>query len=59
MPPPDSGKAPSNGNQLDPEKLPPPRLEKPAVALSLTVDPTSDPDKLEKQLKLLRQYGVI
>lgn len=35
------------------------RLEKPAVTLALTVDATSDPDKLEKQLKLLRQYGVI
>lgn len=32
---------------------------KPVVTLSLTVDPSSDPDKLEKQLKLLRQYGVI
>lgn len=32
---------------------------KPGVTLSLTVDPSSDPDKLEKQLKLLRQYGVI
>jgi hypothetical protein len=32
---------------------------KPGVTLSLTVDPSSDPDKLEKQLKLLRQYGMI
>jgi hypothetical protein len=32
---------------------------KPVINLSLTVDPTSDPEKLEKQLKLLRQFGVI
>ena len=32
---------------------------KPGVALSLTVDSSSDPDKLEKQLKLLREYGII
>jgi hypothetical protein len=46
---------------LTPEKVvpPPPRTDKPAVTLALTVDATSDPDKLEKQLKLLRQYGVI
>jgi hypothetical protein len=30
---------------------------KPAV--SINVDSTSDPDKLEKQLKLLREYGLI
>jgi hypothetical protein len=35
------------------------RETKPGVSLNLTVDPSSDPDKLEKQLKLLRQYGVI
>jgi hypothetical protein len=35
------------------------RTEKPVVTLALTVDPSSDPDKLEKQLKLLREYGVI
>ncbi len=29
------------------------------IALTLSVDPSSDPDKLEKQLKLLRQYGII
>jgi hypothetical protein len=32
---------------------------KPGVAITLTVDSSSDPDKLEKQLKLLRQYGMI
>jgi hypothetical protein len=32
---------------------------RPGIALTLTVDPSSDPDKLEKQLKLLRQYGII
>jgi hypothetical protein len=36
-----------------------PRVEKPMVTLSLTVDATSDPEKLEKQLRLLRQFGVI
>ena len=35
------------------------RSDKPLVTLSLTVDATSDPEKLEKQLKLLRQFGVI
>jgi hypothetical protein len=49
----------SKGKQPEPEKVAPPHLEKPVVTLSLTVDATSDPDKLEKQLKLLRQYGVI
>lgn len=37
----------------------PARNSKPGITLTLTVDPSSDPDKLEKQLKLLRQYGVI
>jgi len=36
-----------------------PRTDKAAVAVNLNVDSSSDPDKLEKQLKLLRQYGVI
>ena len=42
------------------------RTEKPAlrgnragVTVNLNVDSSSDPDKLEKQLKLLRQFGVI
>ena len=35
------------------------RAIKPGVNLNLTVDPSSDPDKLEKQLKLLRQFGMI
>lgn len=55
---PDSAKGSATGNQPDPDKVAP-RTEKPVVTLSLTVDPTSDPEKLEKQLKLLRQYGVI
>ncbi len=37
----------------------PPRGNKPGLAVSLNVDSSSDPDKLEKQLKLLREYGVI
>jgi hypothetical protein len=35
------------------------RNARPGVSLNLTVDPSSDPDKLEKQLKLLRQFGLI
>jgi len=38
---------------------PPPHGSKPGLAVSLNVDSSSDPDKLEKQLKLLREYGVI
>lgn len=37
----------------------PPSRNKPGLAVSLNVDSSSDPDKLEKQLKLLREYGVI
>ena len=37
----------------------PPRGNKPGLAVSLNVDSSSDPDKMEKQLKLLREYGVI
>jgi hypothetical protein len=40
-------------------QTPPPHGAKPGLTVNLTVDPSSDPDKLEKQLKLLRQYGVI
>jgi acetolactate synthase regulatory subunit len=32
---------------------------KAAVTVNLTVDSSSDPDKLQKQLDLLRKYGVI
>jgi len=32
---------------------------RPGVILNLNVDPSSDPDKLEKQLRLLRQFGII
>jgi hypothetical protein len=32
---------------------------RPGVNVNLTVDSSSDPDKLEKQLKLLRQFGMI
>lgn len=56
---PEDGRTSAGGNQSESEKPLSSRLEKPAVTLSLTVDATSDPDKLEKQLKLLRQYGVI
>lgn len=57
--PSDPARVSNTANQPEPQKAIPPRLEKSAVTLSLTVDATSDPDKLEKQLKLLRQYGVI
>jgi hypothetical protein len=33
--------------------------DKPGIVLNLTVDPSSDPDKLEKQLRLLRQFGIV
>lgn len=46
----------SNPNGLEKDRV---RKTKPAISVNLTVDPSSDPDKLEKQLKLLRQYGVI
>jgi len=51
----------SNGDHhvIGPEAQPDRRADRPTVTLALTVDATSDPDKLEKQLKLLRQYGVI
>lgn len=29
------------------------------VKKNLTVDSSSDPDKLEKQLKLLKQFGLV
>ena len=35
------------------------RTDKPGLTVSINVDSSSDPDKLEKQLKLLRDYGVI
>jgi hypothetical protein len=34
-------------------------VNKPGLSVSINVDSTSDPEKLEKQLKLLREYGVI
>lgn len=56
---PDPARLPRDGDQSERGRATPARLEKPIVTLSLTVDATVDPDKLEKQLKLLRQYGVI
>lgn len=52
-------KTPKSVKPLPADETISPRVEKPTVTLSLTVDATSDPDKLEKQLKLLRHYGVI
>lgn len=37
----------------------PAHVNKPGLTVSLNVDSSSDPDKLEKQLKLLREFGVI
>jgi hypothetical protein len=37
----------------------PKRTAKTGVNLNFTVDPSSDPDKLERQLKLLRRYGLL
>ncbi|MGD0793241.1 MAG: hypothetical protein ABR920_15850 [Terriglobales bacterium] len=37
----------------------PARVNKPGLTVNLNVDSSSDPDKLEKQLKLLRDFGVI
>jgi hypothetical protein len=48
----------SEVDQLKPER-PGKQSAKPGVNLNLTVDPSSDPDKLEKQLKLLRHFGII
>ncbi len=47
-----------NGADHETEK-PVPRRNKAGVTVNLNVDSSSDPDKLEKQLKLLRQFGVI
>jgi hypothetical protein len=61
--PPPSGTAAeagsTNGKTPNYEKAGRVLQAKPAITLSLTVDPTSDPEKLEKQLRLLRQFGVI
>jgi hypothetical protein len=38
---------------------PAPRANRAGVNVTLTVDSSSDPDKLQKQLELLRKYGVI
>jgi hypothetical protein len=54
----EEGAADKNSRQAGSEK-PGKQDTRPGVTLTLTVDPSSDPDKLEKQLKLLRQYGII
>ena len=36
-----------------------PSANKSVVTVNLTVDSSSDPDKLEKQLKLLKQFGLV
>lgn len=56
---PESENLSNSSDQLDREHKGTKRLEQPTITLALTVDATSDPEKLEKQLKLLRQYGVI
>jgi hypothetical protein len=48
------------GDQTDASKLPGPRPRMAAdVTVNLTVDSSLDGDKLEKQLALLRRYGLI
>lgn len=48
------------GNQTDTSKLSAPRPRMAAdVTLNLTVDSSLDGEKLEKQLALLRRYGLI
>jgi hypothetical protein len=48
------------GDEADGGKLPVPRPRMAAdVAVNLTVDSSLDGDKLEKQLALLRRYGLI
>jgi hypothetical protein len=58
-PPSDSAPESSDGKFAIPDRNVSRSLDKPVVTLSLTVDATSDPEKLEKQLKLLRQFGVL
>lgn len=63
---------PSSGDEADPEEncqpdTPPEQngvpekqgKAKAIINLNLTVDSSSDPDKLEKQLKLLKQFGML
>ena len=52
---PEPATPPKNGDNV----AVPPRGVKADVAVNLNVDSSSDPDKLEKQLKLLRQYRLI
>lgn len=46
-------------NSLDTQQRAQPTAPKSAVTVNLAVDSSSDPDKLEKQLKLLKQYGLL
>lgn len=44
----------------DPKDNPPPRKRQSTLPnIDLKIDPTLDPDKLEKQLKILRKFGLI
>jgi len=52
-----TGAAAKNGSGSDPQGQPP--AAKSVVTVNLTVDSSSDPDKLEKQLKLLKQFGLV
>jgi hypothetical protein len=50
--------APQNGADRKTEE-PVHRGNRPGVTVNLNVDSSSDPDKLQKQLELLRRFGVI
>jgi hypothetical protein len=54
-----AAKAAAADRDREGDKGTPSRVNKPGLSVSINVDSTSDPDKLEKQLKLLRDYGVI
>jgi len=46
-------------DSLDAQRRGQPTPSQNAVTVNLAVDSSSDPDKLEKQLKLLKEYGLL
>lgn len=54
----DASQAMPNGAESQ-EQGQTPNPNKSSVTVNLTVDSSSDPDKLEKQLKLLKQFGLV
>lgn len=57
--PPDAEKGSAGTNSPETQQRGQPAATKSAVTVNLAVDSSSDPDKLEKQLKLLKQYGLL